>query len=75
MTGFYDEIVASNGVYKYYVSGEWKESTSGRTVGVLNPTTQKTDYKVQGKSTCWQVCDHLWKPNLHVVLQLAPKTR
>lgn len=50
MSGFYSEIVASSGIYKYYVNGEWKESSSGRSVGVLNPTTNKTDYKVQGGS-------------------------
>lgn len=49
MSGFYDEIVAGNGVYKYFGAGEWKESSSGKTVGVLNPTTNKNDYKVQGK--------------------------
>lgn len=63
MTGFYDEIVASNGVFKYYVNGEWKESSSGKTVGVLNPTTNKNDFKVQGKSICAVVlcCNHRHK--------------
>ena len=48
MTGFYDEILAKNGVYKYYVNGEWKESSSGKTVGVINPSTLKKDFQVQG---------------------------
>jgi len=48
MTGFYDEIVAKNGVYKYYVNGEWKETSSNRTVPVINPSTLKKDFQVQG---------------------------
>ena len=48
MTGFYDEILAKNGVYKYYGNGEWKETSSGRTVGVTNPSTLKKDFQVQG---------------------------
>ncbi len=27
MGDFVDEITGSNGAYKYYVNGEWKEST------------------------------------------------
>ena len=48
MTGFYDEIVAKNGVYKYYVNGEWTETSSNRTVPVINPSTLKKDFQVQG---------------------------
>ena len=48
MSGFYDEIKASSGTYKYYVNGEWKESTSDKSVGILNPTSNETVYKVQG---------------------------
>ncbi|CAK0773666.1 hypothetical protein CVIRNUC_004089 [Coccomyxa viridis] len=47
MSGFYDEIKASSGTYKYYVNGEWKESTSDKSVGILNPTSNETVYKVQ----------------------------
>ena len=50
MSGFYDEIVAKNGVFKYYGNGEWKETSSGRTVGVINPSTLKKDFQVQGAS-------------------------
>lgn len=50
MTGFYDEIVAKSGVYKYYGNGKWKESSSGKTVGVINPSTLKKDFQVQGTS-------------------------
>jgi hypothetical protein len=45
---FYADILSSSGVYKYYVDGEWKESASGKTVNVINPTTQKPEYQVQG---------------------------
>ena len=48
MSGFYNEIKASSGIYKYYVNGEWKESTSDKSVGILNPTSNETVYKVQG---------------------------
>ncbi|DBA67942.1 TPA: hypothetical protein ACH3X2_014141 [Trebouxia sp. C0005] len=47
MTGFYDEILAKNGVYKYYGNGEWKETSSNRTVPVVNPSTLKKDFQVQ----------------------------
>ena len=52
MSGFYDEIRAKNGVFKYYVNGEWKETTSNRTVGVTNPSTLKKEFQVQGKDSC-----------------------
>lgn len=35
-------------VYKYYAEGEWKRSSSGKSVAIINPTTRKTQYKVQG---------------------------
>ena len=50
-TDFYKDIVASSGAYKYYVNGEWKESTSGKTVPILNPSTNQAAYKVQGTLT------------------------
>ncbi|KAL5708192.1 glyceraldehyde-3-phosphate dehydrogenase (NADP(+)) [Ranunculus cassubicifolius] len=34
-------------VYKYYSDGEWKVSSSGKSVSIVNPTTRKTQYKVQ----------------------------
>ena len=52
MTDFYKDIVASSGAYKYYVNGEWKESTSGKTVPILNPSTNQAAYKVQGETYC-----------------------
>ncbi|EFJ23760.1 hypothetical protein SELMODRAFT_232458 [Selaginella moellendorffii] len=33
-------------VYKYYADGDWKMSSSGKTVSVTNPTTGKPIYKV-----------------------------
>lgn len=47
MGNFTDELICSNGSYKYYVNGEWKESTSGKTVGILNPQNNKAEYQVQ----------------------------
>ena len=49
MTGFYDEIKASSGMYKFYGNGEWKESTSGKGVSILNPTSNEAAYQVQGE--------------------------
>ena len=47
-TDFYSDILASSGSYKFYLNGEWKESTSGKTVAILNPATNQTAYTVQG---------------------------
>lgn len=44
---FYSVIRAETGVYKYYCNGQWLESTSGKSVPVINPTTQEKDYAVQ----------------------------
>lgn len=48
-TNFYSDILAPSGSYKFYVNGEWKESTSGKTVPILNPTTNEVAFTVQGK--------------------------
>lgn len=47
-TGLFAEILDGKHVYKYYADGEWKKSTSGKTVAIINPTTRMTQYKVQG---------------------------
>lgn len=47
-SSFYADIKAANGVLKYYCNGEWLESASGKSVPVINPTTQAHDYAVQG---------------------------
>ncbi|KAL3838564.1 hypothetical protein ACJIZ3_023155 [Penstemon smallii] len=39
--------MVENEVFKYYSNGEWKVSSSGKCVPVINPTTRKTQYKVQ----------------------------
>lgn len=48
MTGFYSEIISASGAYKAFINGEWRESTSGKTVAILNPTTEATAFTVQG---------------------------
>ena len=51
---FFDEIVAPDGSYKYFVNGEWKVSASGKTVDIMNPSKANApEYKVQA---CTQVC-------------------
>eukprot|EP00240_Pyramimonas_obovata_P001457 CAMPEP_0118935606 /NCGR_PEP_ID=MMETSP1169-20130426/15736_1 /TAXON_ID=36882 /ORGANISM="Pyramimonas obovata, Strain CCMP722" /LENGTH=495 /DNA_ID=CAMNT_0006878663 /DNA_START=179 /DNA_END=1666 /DNA_ORIENTATION=+ len=45
---FFEDIVAPDGSYKYFVNGEWKVSTSGKTVDILNPAKANAPaYKVQ----------------------------
>lgn len=46
-TGIFKEIIDGD-VYKFYVDGEWKVSTSGKSVGIINPSNLKPTYKVQG---------------------------
>ena len=45
--GVFSEIIEGE-VFKYYADGEWKISSSGKSVSIINPTTRKTQYKVQG---------------------------
>ncbi|RWV91567.1 hypothetical protein GW17_00046139 [Ensete ventricosum] len=47
-TDVFTEIVDGEQVYKYYADGEWKKSASGKSVSIVNPTTRKPQYKVQG---------------------------
>lgn len=47
-TGVFSDIIDGD-VYKYYSEGEWKKSSSGKSVAIINPSTRKTQYKVQGK--------------------------
>lgn len=44
---FYDEIKATSGAYKFYVNGVWKESASGKTQTVLNPSDNQVVYHTQ----------------------------
>ena len=41
------DIKASSGAYKFLLNGVWKESSSGSTVGVLNPKTNEACFQVQ----------------------------
>lgn len=50
---FFSEVVASNGVFKSFKDGEWFESSSGKTVKVLNPSTNAPVYEVQGMLWVW----------------------
>lgn len=45
----YAEIRAESGVFKFYSNGQWLESSSGKSVPVINPSTQEKDYAVQGQ--------------------------
>ncbi|KAL6558176.1 hypothetical protein OROMI_018526 [Orobanche minor] len=45
-SGVFAEIT-QGGVFKYYADGDWKISSSGKSVSIVNPTTRKTHYKVQ----------------------------
>lgn len=45
--GIFAEILDGD-VFKYYADGEWKKSNSGKSVPIVNPTTRRTHYKVQG---------------------------
>ncbi|TVU05705.1 hypothetical protein EJB05_48882 [Eragrostis curvula] len=44
--GVFAEILDGE-VFKYYADGEWRSSASGKSVGIVNPTTRQTQYKVQ----------------------------
>jgi len=46
-TGVFAEILDGE-VYRYYADGEWRSSASGKSVAIVNPTTRKTQYRVQG---------------------------
>ena len=48
--GFYNDIVASSGAFKFFLDGRWQESASGKTVPVINPCTREPQYYVQGAS-------------------------
>ena len=45
---FYDDIKAPGGAFKFYVNGEWKESSSGKTQAILNPSDNQPVFQVQG---------------------------
>lgn len=46
---FYCDVKTSEpDVYKYYVDGEFRVSSSGKLVNILNPATNQVQFKVQG---------------------------
>jgi glyceraldehyde-3-phosphate dehydrogenase (NADP+) len=45
---FYAPIEGQNGAYKYFFEGQWIESSSGKTVKILNPSTNAPAFEVQG---------------------------
>ncbi|KAI8464408.1 MAG: aldehyde dehydrogenase domain-containing protein [Monoraphidium minutum] len=45
--GFYSEIRAPGGAFKWHCDGEWIASTSGKTVSVINPCTKAKEFEVQ----------------------------
>lgn len=49
-SGIFAEIIddGDDGVFKYYADGQWNKSSSGKSVPIINPTTRKTHFKVQG---------------------------
>lgn len=70
--GFFNDVVAANGVYKYYVNGAWRESSSGKTVAITNPSTRETAFQVQGKAhtnRCMaiMVCSQLTFIPMHIL--------
>ncbi len=44
------------GTFQYFVNGQWKQSTSGKTVAVINPTTREKEYQVQGECGRYPCC-------------------
>jgi hypothetical protein len=47
MADFYSECLG-NGAYKWYKNGQWLDSDSGKTVKILNPSTNEAAFFVQG---------------------------
>eukprot|EP00879_Flechtneria_rotunda_P003597 GHRR01003832.1.p1 GENE.GHRR01003832.1~~GHRR01003832.1.p1 ORF type:complete len:542 (+),score=137.43 GHRR01003832.1:136-1626(+) len=43
----YQDICAAPNTYKYFSDGRWLESSSGKTVAVVNPTTLQPEFQVQ----------------------------
>ncbi|KAE8656632.1 NADP-dependent glyceraldehyde-3-phosphate dehydrogenase [Hibiscus syriacus] len=46
-TAVFAELVDEDGAFKYYSYGEWKKSSSGKSVAIINPTTRQPQFKVQ----------------------------
>lgn len=49
---FFTECYAPSGALKVYREGEWLESSSGKTVGIFNPSrANEIEFKVQGEGS------------------------
>ena len=49
VSDFYSPCIAPSGAFKYFLDGQWLESSSGKTVKIMNPTTNAPAYEVQGR--------------------------
>lgn len=56
---FYEAVRDGGSAYKFYLDGEWKTSTSGKHVKIINPSTNAPCFSVQGRfslaSSTWAV--------------------
>lgn len=70
--GIFAEILDGD-VFKYYADGEWKKSNSGKSVPIVNPTTRRTHYKVQGSQIIFHSCfvSHFASLFCHSLLNLV----
>ncbi|XP_044463378.1 NADP-dependent glyceraldehyde-3-phosphate dehydrogenase-like isoform X2 [Mangifera indica] len=46
-SGVFKEIIDEDGVYRLYFNGEWRKSSSGKSVAIINPTTRQTQFRIQ----------------------------
>ncbi|WCJ30384.1 aldehyde dehydrogenase 11A3 [Euphorbia peplus] len=47
-SGVFAEILdGDSGIYKFYTNGEWRNSSSCKSVTIINPTTRKTHFQFQ----------------------------
>lgn len=45
---FYADCLGADGVFKYFKDNQWLSSKSGKSVKINNPTTDNTEFLVQG---------------------------
>ncbi|GAY44325.1 hypothetical protein CUMW_081300 [Citrus unshiu] len=69
----FEEIVDENGVYKFFYDGVWRKSSSGKSVTIINPTTRKPHFRVQGNLSFYRLFFFFfkyfsWKPGFLVPL-------
>lgn len=67
----FEEIVDENGVYKFFYDGAWRKSSSGKSVSIINPTTRKPHFRVQGNLSFYRLFFSKyfsWKPGFLVPL-------